>query len=513
MRHVRRRTLPVAAGLVAAATMTATVAASAPAFGYAAAGGAAASSAAGPTLRLIAAQHNITVQRFGKRVFLDPGIWVAALHSSLQLNVSRPSYGRPLHVIQVIKTPQGAVSRRLPHWTLDRWAGLRRFLRITIRNGSGKVVVSRVSSFCPNSFNPERTGPSSLTRSPFPQECGAGDPFPLSNVWGIAKGWGTDPAESGFDGLGNSVKLPLGRYTVTERITDGYARLFHIPARYRQATVHVHVVKPQNCCGPKGCCGGASRYSKLIAAASKPLPSLPRVPLLKHVPRSALPDLVPLPSWGISTSHVKKTSQDFMNFAATVSVQSQAPLDVEGFRKAGGPVMRAYQYFWRDGRIVGRVRAGTMGFDNKKGHDHWHFEQFARYRLLNSARKLAVRSEKVGFCIAPTDAINLLLPHAVWNPDSVGLGGECGSPTALWVQELMPNGWADTYDQFKAGQAFNITNLPNGTYYIEVIANPEHVLHEVTRSNDISLRKVIISGTAGHRHVRVPAWHGIDPEK
>jgi hypothetical protein len=154
-----------------------------------------------------------------------------------------------------------------------------------------------------------------------------------------------------------------------------------------------------------------------------------------------------------------------------------------------------------------------MGFDNKKGHDHWHFEQFARYRLLNSARKLAVRSEKVGFCIAPTDAVNLLLPHAVWNPSSVGLGGECGSPTALWVQELMPNGWADTYDQFKAGQAFNITNLPNGTYYIEIIANPEHVLHEVTKSNDISLRKVIISGTAGHRHVRVPAWHGIDPEK
>ena len=70
MRHVRRRALPAVAGLVAAATVTATVAASAPAFGYAAAGGAAASSAAGPTLRLIAAQHNITVQRFGKRVSL-----------------------------------------------------------------------------------------------------------------------------------------------------------------------------------------------------------------------------------------------------------------------------------------------------------------------------------------------------------------------------------------------------------------------------------------------------------
>jgi hypothetical protein len=519
MRQLRQRALPAVAGLVAAATVTATVAASTPALAAAAAGGAAATSAAaptvrltaGPTLRLIAAQHNITAFKFGKRVFLDPGIWVAALHSSLRLDVSRPSYTRPLRVTQVIRTSHGLVSRRLPHSILDRWAGLRHFMRITVRTMKGRVVASRLMTFCPNTFGPARTGPSSFTRSPFPQSCGAFDPFPKSQVWGIAKGWATDPAQSGF-GPGTAFKLPVGRYRVTEKITGDFARLFHIPARYRRATVDVHVVKPQNCCGPQGCCIVGSKYRRLVAAASKPLPSLPKVPLLAHVPSSALPDLVPLPSFGIDTSTLKKSHQDFLNFAATVTDQGRAPLDVEGFRKAGGPVLRAYQYFWRGNKIVGRVRAGTMGFDSKKGHNHWHFEQFATYRLLTAGKKLAVRSHKVGFCIAPTDPVNLLLPDAVWNPNSIGLGGECGSSTALWVQELMPNGWGDTYDQFKAGQAFNITNLPNGTYYIEVVANPEHVLHEATRSNDISLRKVIISGTPGHRHVRVPAWHGIDPE-
>jgi hypothetical protein len=29
----------------------------------------------------------------------------------------------------------------------------------------------------------------------------------------------------------------------------------------------------------------------------------------------------------------------------------------------------------------------------------------------------------------------------------------------------------------------------------------------------VSLRKIILSGTKGHRHVTVPAWNGIDPEK
>jgi hypothetical protein len=195
-----------------------------------------------------------------------------------------------------------------------------------------------------------------------------------------------------------------------------------------------------------------------------------------------------------------------------VWVGGNGPLDVEGFRSHGSPVMQAYQYFWRDGHLIGRVRAGTMGFDRAPGHTHWHFQQFAQYRLLNSAKAVAVRSGKIGFCIAPTDAVDMLLPHAMWQPSSIGFTGACGSPTALWVQEYMPVGWGDTYFQFFAGQSFDITHVPNGTYYIEVIANPLKVLRESNTGNDVSLRRVILGGRPGHRTVRVPAWHGIDPE-
>ena len=150
------------------------------------------------------------------------------------------------------------------------------------------------------------------------------------------------------------------------------------------------------------------------------LPSLPRVPDLASPPRNALPDLVPLPSWGISASHTGRAGPDLLNFGATVWVGGNGLLDVEGFRAAGSPIMKAYQYFWQNGKVIGRVRAGTMGFDNAKGHHHWHFEQFARYTLLNSARKLAVRSHKVGFCIGPSDPVDLLAPHAVWQPPCSG---------------------------------------------------------------------------------------------
>ena len=178
-----------------------------------------------------------------------------------------------------------------------------------------------------------------------------------------------------------------------------------------------------------------------------------------------------LPAWQISASHSSKG--DFLDFAATVWIGGNGPLDVEGFRSHASPVMKAYQYFWRGGHVIGRARAGTMGFDNRRGHNHWHFEQFARYALVNAAKSLVVRSHKQGFCIAPSDEVDLLLPHAVWQPPFVGLQGECGSPTALWVAEELPVGWGDTYIQSIAGQSFNITHVPNGTYYIEVIASPQ----------------------------------------
>jgi Lysyl oxidase len=454
-----------------------------------------------PTLKLIVAQKSITVQRFGNQVFVDPGIWVASLGSSFRVTVQRAKYTKPITVTQVLTTSRGTTQdRRLPNWTADGWNGLRAFAKLTVRNKLGKVVASQKITFCPNSFDPERTGPGSATTSPFPQQCGEGNPFPRATVWGIARGWAVDPSED-FNSVFN---LAVGTYRATETVFPAYRRFLHISARDARATVTMHVVKGQ------GCCFSGRQHRP---ATSAPLPSLPQVQTLSHAPAGAVPDLVALPSWGITTSAVKNTGQDFLNFGATVWVGGNSQLDVEGFRKTGSPTMRAYQYFWKNGHIIGRVRAGTMGFDSKPGHNHWHFQQFARYQLLGANKKVAVRSEKVGFCIAPTDAIDLLLPHATWVQSFLGFGGQCGSDTALWVQEMMPIGWGDTYDQSKAGQAFNITKLPNGTYYIEIIANPEHVLHEVTRSNDISLRKVIITGTAGHRTVRVPAWRGIDPEK
>ena len=71
--------------------------------------------------------------------------------------------------------------------------------------------------------------------------------------------------------------------------------------------------------------------------------------------------------------------------------------------------------------------AGDLMYDARPGHQHWHFEQFARYSLLAADQTQIVRSEKTAFCLAPTDAIDMTAPGAEWNPYSIGLSTACGS--------------------------------------------------------------------------------------
>jgi hypothetical protein len=185
---------------------------------------------------------------------------------------------------------------------------------------------------------------------------------------------------------------------------------------------------------------------------------------------------------------------------------------VQGFRRPGTDIMDAYQYFYRDGEVVGQAPAGTLEYHAEEGHNHWHFTKFVAYSLLDATGQGVVRSHKQGFCLAPTDAINLLIPGSTQRPDSLGFHSVCGEESSLWIRETLPLGWGDTYLQAAPGQSFDITGVPNGTYFIAVRANPEGILYETTKSNNLTLRKVILGGQPGARTVRVPPWHGIDTE-
>ncbi|MGN6377354.1 MAG: lysyl oxidase family protein [Gaiellales bacterium] len=443
-------------------------------------------------LGLITASHSVQLYKYGNQpVYLDLGVYMGDSGAPFQLNVARPRYSKPIQVSQIVEDR----SDPLPSWTVTNWFGLSQFLHYTIRSSSGQVVAQRGAEFCPNSFDPQRIDPSGPLNPTFPQFCG-GNPFTVGQVWGVNRGWAVNLGEQA-----PSVQLPLGSYSVTIAVDPRYAALFHIPQAEASTMISLSVVKPPPC--PP--CGGAA--TRRTAGLSQ----LPSVPIMKHPKPSTEPDLIPLPSWGIVTRHVKN-SGDFLDFGATIWDAGQAPMDVEGFRIPGTNTMKAYQYFFRHGKAVGRAPAGTMQFDSSPSEQEWHFEQFAGYSLLDRTKTQVVRSRKVGFCLAPTDPIDLLIRGAVWQPYSIGLQGACGYATSLWTRETLPSGWGDTYFQYLPEQSFNITGLPNGIYYIKIQANPLGQIHEVDRTNDTRLRLVVLGGVPGHRTVRVPAWNGLDPE-
>jgi len=517
MSIARRRVLTAGTGLAGVAVLlfasavTTTGATSA----LAAARPDAATSAPGPVLKLIAAQREVVAYKFGKDVYLDPGIWVASLHSAFQLDVSRASYTKPVTVTQVIKTAGGVARRPLPSWVHGTWNGLRHFARILVRDTRGRIVARQYLTFCPGGGELAKASADAALTSRYPEECSSGDPFPLGEVWGIPRDWASEPFEYFAPGSDRPFDLKVGLYQLTMTISRRYVDLFDVPKANRTATVRVRVKAvpppPKPAQPSPDAAPAPANFVRVAAkkAAAATQARLPAARTISHPPVSAEPDLVPLPSWDITTTHQKKGDDDYLDFAATVWIGGNGPLDVEGFRTSASHTMQAYQYFYQDGKLIGKARVGTMGFAE---YNAWHFKQFAEYRLLNARKKIVIRSRKIGFCIAPTDNVDMLLRHAVWQPSYTGISGNCGDPSALWVTETLPLGWGDTYIQTVPYQNLQITDIPNGTYYIEIIANPEHLLYETSRHNDVSLRRIIIGGTRGHRTVRVPAWHGIDPE-
>lgn len=450
----------------------------------------AAAAASPPSLRLYAAKGEVEVVRWGRRGFpLDVGVWVAAAGGAFELRVSRPDYATPVGVVQT-DAATGAVLRTLPADVLDGWNGLAGFLHVSVRDAAGTLVSRGPSTFCPNAYERARLDDSGPLQPRYPGWCG-GNPFTLGTVWGIDAGWAVNPLA--YVTVGG--RVPDGRYSVRVWIDPRYRELLGIAEE--DAEVRVEAVLTS-----------ARRAGPHAAAARAKSPSV-RVPTVSAPSPATVPDLVALPAWGIST--YSRRGRDYLGFASTEWNRGPAPLLVEGFRERDQDVMQAYQYFTSDGAVVGRAPVGTLEFHRGGGHDHWHFVQFTEYSLLDAQEMEVQVSGKQSWCLAPTDAIDLTAPNAEWAVET-GLWTACGGPSAIWIREVLQVGWGDTYYQGVRGQAFDITHLPNGRYFIQVEVNPTGALHEVTDENNVALREVRLRGRPGNRRVVVPPWNGIDTE-
>ena len=111
-------------------------------------------------------------------------------------------------------------------------------------------------------------------------------------------------------------------------------------------------------------------------------------------------------------------------------------------------------------------------FELSNCHNHFHFQNYATYRLIDASGK-EWKSAKRGFCMLDTD------PYNTNNGDGTWTYRSCGSTTRGGFQGIS-TGWSDTYMFFLGGQYFVLDGgdgqpaVPPGVYAIEVHVNPPY---------------------------------------
>ncbi|HSV41429.1 MAG TPA: lysyl oxidase family protein [Nocardioidaceae bacterium] len=423
------------------------------------------------------APKNVTTYQYRGRIWADDlGLRVIAGNESFEVHTSRPSYDDPVQAIW--KSAGGDVV--LPTDPKSTIGALGSFLSFEIRR-EGSDTVRRVKRKACLGGWAERRDPAANATSPYPRSCFY-NLYAIGGLQGVQAGWA-----SRLTGIG-MMHVDAGRYQVTARITQPYADALGLSAEDRTRTFTLDVQGYDD-----GGVVGHHRAARTVASPNS-APTSARAGVIGDY----LPDLRSVPAWGIAIARKGRS----LRFAATVWNDGNSPLVVDGFRRADEDEMDAYQYFFDGaGNQTGYQLVGEMHWDAKPSHQHWHFRDFAKYTLVDANKVQLVRSKKEAFCLANTDAVDLSNPAADWTPENTDLATACGDLTSLSIREVLAAGWGDTYSQTRAGQAFDISELPNGTYYIAVIANPKHRLVESDTTNNVAYRKIVLKGRGVNRTV------------
>ncbi|GAA4951975.1 hypothetical protein GCM10025331_45720 [Actinoplanes utahensis] len=414
--------------------------------------GAADTAAPPPPLALVAAGTTVTAERHsGGVVRFDLGLRVVAGREPFEVRARRAGYDKPVLAYRIVDVDGERTRVQLPAGMVTGLRGLDGFTTITFTDGSGRIVAQYRTVFCGNAEVSAPSRRDAAAANPYPIRCGGENPFALGAVWGVPAGWSAAVP----DQPGSALKLAAGRYTATATLAPRYRKAFGIPERNATATVAVTVVDaapPAPVTRP--------------APAAPPAPSA-RPPVLDSTPKDGpRPDLRSLPAWHVSAS--RKDGRWLLSFRATIWNAGTSPLVMDG----------PYQLLFDSrGRPFGSRPAGDA-------------TGLAGHALLDAERNVVARGRAEAFCLAGTDAVDYTIPGARWRPESTCTVLDIG------------NGATTT-------RTFDITDLPNGIYHLEVTADPDGRLAELCATDNTALRRIILGGTPTARTVEAAAVHGI----
>lgn len=192
-----------------------------------------------------------------------------------------------------------------------------------------------------------------------------------------------------------------------------------------------------------------------------------------------------------------------LRLAATIANIGYGPMEIKGAKaeKEGRLAVNQRIYNRKNGELAYQdFPAGTMYFENKPGHNHYHVDDWVEFRLvkiINKKRTVITKGSKVSYCLFTT---GIIYQHDQFstingkkygeNMPNYGLGYY---PSCNFDKQGISVGGYDTYGMLYEGQYLELPeNLKSGDYTLEIEIDPHHWYRERNKKNNIFSMKVHI---------------------
>lgn len=199
-----------------------------------------------------------------------------------------------------------------------------------------------------------------------------------------------------------------------------------------------------------------------------------------------LPNLTPWVSQTLGFVYDWTIQGNDLRLTSAVANIGSGPLELRG-GEIHGDLQDVYQRIYESDGSFTDVLAGVFRYHSE--HGHIHFEEFAEFRLREvlpggEVGAVVATGEKVSFCLLDVQRYGTLGP---------------ASPYYLSCDQLqgISVGWADVYHRGLPGQSIEITNVPDGDYWLEVEVDPGNRLLESDETNNVARIQIELTRPVG----------------
>lgn len=210
---------------------------------------------------------------------------------------------------------------------------------------------------------------------------------------------------------------------------------------------------------------------------------------LAHPPGDLLPDITVTESHLYDNQIRNEGGRIVLRMSNGTPNIGDGPLHLYGGADLGNGTQEVIQrVFNADGSFYDRV-AGS--FIYHPTHSHIHVENWCVYRLReilpgDGVGDIVAEGAKTSFCVLDLGLYDSSLPNFDPSPDYTS----CGSTT-----QGLSVGWLDVYSKGLDGQLIDISDVPDGEYWLESEVDPNDNFLELDETNNAKRIKVSIGGT------------------